>query len=94
MNPTEQSGCDTCEQPVLTWNELRALAGLSLIALILFIGIASQAPQGQSAATSAALESQAPLPVDLPPATDVLLVDTPPPETPFSESTTTPPEAL
>jgi hypothetical protein len=94
MNPTEQSGCDTCEQPVLTWNELRALAGLSLIAFILFIGIASQAPEGQSAATNAALESQAPLPENLPPATDVLLVDTPPLEIPFSESTTTPPEAL
>jgi hypothetical protein len=94
MNPPEHSGCDTCEQPVLTWNELRALAGLSLIAFLLFIGIASQAPAGQSAAVSTATETEAPLTEELPPPSDALMVDTPPPEIPFSESTTTAPEAL
>lgn len=57
MNETGMSGEDLCEQPVLTWIELRALAGLAVGAIILVasgrLGLLNPggvAPQAASAA--------------------------------------------
>ena len=39
MNPTEMSGDDLCEQPIL-----QTLAGLGVAALLLFVGIQASSP--------------------------------------------------
>lgn len=44
MNPTDMSGDDLCEQPILQPTELRALAGLGALALLLFVGIQTMTP--------------------------------------------------
>ncbi len=44
MNPTEMSGDDLCEQPILQTAELRALAGLGVAALLLFVGVQASSP--------------------------------------------------
>ncbi len=58
MNPTEMSGDDLCEQPILQTAELRALAGLGVAALLLFVGIQASSPlEVVSALPAAALQA-------------------------------------
>lgn len=56
MNPTDMSGDDLCEQPVLQWPELRALAGLGALAIGLLIVIRAATPLGTTDAQPAAAE--------------------------------------
>ncbi len=59
MNPTEQSGEDLCEQPVLTWADYQKAAGvtLALLALVAF-GTLRSSTSGTPAAATAALPQE------------------------------------
>jgi len=57
MNPTEQSGNDLCEQPVLSWVDFRNLAGLGLIALVVLGIVGMSGSENSQPATEAAAAS-------------------------------------
>ncbi|MBP9668747.1 MAG: hypothetical protein KBE09_00450 [Candidatus Pacebacteria bacterium] len=62
MNPTDMSGDDLCEQPILQPAELRALVGLAGMALVLLVGIRAVSPLS----TTNALPAAAAAPVQSP----------------------------
>lgn len=58
MNPTDMSGEDLCEQPVLQWPEMRALAGLGALAIVLVVAIRLGSPLSEvQTQPAAAIES-------------------------------------